>query len=61
MDNMKLFMCSSIGIPSSRLNLGNHFNGWNGLAIWTAPRFVHGLWAIIGIYVEEYVLVVEGD
>ena len=59
-------MCSLAARPSSGLNFGNHFNGWagngwNGLAIWTTPRLFHGLWAIMGFYVEEDVPVVEGE
>lgn len=65
-DNMKLFMCSSTGRPSSGLNFGNHFfgcagNGFNGPTIRMAPRYFHGLWAIMAICVEEYVPLVEGD
>lgn len=59
-------MCSSETRPSLGLNFGNHFNGWVGNGcncptIWTNWGFVHGLWSIMGIRVEEYVLVVEGD
>ena len=66
MDNIKLFMCSLAGKPSSGLSFGKHFsgcmgNGFNGLAIWKTPRFFHGLWSIMGIYVEEDVPMVEGD
>ena len=66
MDNIKLFICSWIGRPTLGLNFGNQFsrcagNGFNGPSIWTAPGFFHGIWAIMGIYVEEDVPVVEGD
>ena len=44
---MKLLMCSSAYVPSSRLNLGSHFSGasgsgCNGAGILTAPGLVHG-------------------
>lgn len=48
MTNIKLFSCSSVGRPSSRLYLGNHFFGFArrafGLATRTPLGFVQG-WA----------------
>ena len=44
---MKLLICSPACVPTSGLNLGNHFSGasgnaCNGVGILTAPGLFHG-------------------
>ena len=67
MANIKWWICSSIGRPSSGLNLGSHLSrflgrGCSGGAMWSTPRLFHGFFTILGMLgIDEVAEDVEGE